>query len=97
MIEKTARQTSMNIVNQLFDIARVPSNVRQQINDKSDEFVLNMLSEYSSKESIDFVTWILRAGWNLFGDLDKRYWRLGYDAKTTEELFLMYKEEINGK
>lgn len=55
------------------------------------------MNKESDQQSIDFVTWILKAGWNLFGDLDKRYWRLEYEAKTTEELFLMYKEETNGK
>jgi len=56
---------------------------------------MNKESE-ADQQSINFVTWILKAGWNLFGNLDNRYWRLEYDSKTTEELFKIFKEEING-
>lgn len=37
------RSLSMNIVNQLFDLAEVPVEKRQQINDRCDEFVLSMI------------------------------------------------------
>ena len=39
------KKVSMNIVNQLFDLAEVPVDKRQAINDKADEFVLSLISE----------------------------------------------------
>jgi hypothetical protein len=36
----------MNIVNQLYDLAEVPVDKRQVINDKADDFVCKMLDEY---------------------------------------------------
>lgn len=44
-LENKAKAISMNIVNQLFDLAEVPVVKRQAINDRADEFVLKMLNK----------------------------------------------------
>ena len=60
MNKSDIKKTSMKIVNQLFDIANVPVNIRQEINDLSDKYVesvindvlLNKISDYSKLDYI---------------------------------------------
>ena len=43
MKENELKKHAMGIVNQLFDLAEVPLEKRQAINDKSDEYVIEQL------------------------------------------------------
>lgn len=43
--EQMLKRFAMNIVNQLFDLADVPVEKRQAINDKADSFVLRLLQQ----------------------------------------------------
>jgi hypothetical protein len=42
-----------NIVNQLFDLAEVPVEKRQEINDRCDEFVVSIIEPYT----LDAAKW----------------------------------------
>ncbi len=53
--EQELKRLAMNIVSQLFDLADVPVEKRQAINNEADEFVLQLLQQIdvqSSRESI---------------------------------------------
>lgn len=41
---------AMNIVNQLFDLAEVPVDKRQAINDEADDFVYRLLVEHAHND-----------------------------------------------
>lgn len=50
--EQQLERLAMNIVNQLFDLADVPVEKRQAINDEADRFVLRLLQQCSVIRSV---------------------------------------------
>lgn len=45
---------------------------------------------FAKQEAIAFTNWVLKQGWNLFGDADGRFWRLYSESKTTEQLYQLF-------
>ena len=56
--EQMLKRLAMNIVNQLFDLADVPVEKRQAINDEADAGVLRLLQQCDAIGSYAIVRWI---------------------------------------
>lgn len=65
---------------------------------KTDETIEDFIAGRQNTEprgtSVEFMNWALKEGWNLHGELDNRFWRLYSEAKTSEELFEIYLNQL---
>ena len=57
--EQMLKRLAMNIVSQLFDLADVPVEKRQAVNDEADAFVLRLLQQCSVSGSLELLAQML--------------------------------------
>ena len=51
----------------------------------------------AERTAIEFMQWVLKEGWNLFGEGENRFWRLYSEAKTTAELYQLFQQKRDKK